>query len=181
MLQLSFRWTHTHTQTHTLTRTEALLCWSQLSCCWCWRRLPAAVSDVCSNKLCFTICHCFNTRRSGAMNCGEGGELQRCSPFIRSVGWWIAAQYRWRWRWFISVILLVLWEIHFTWENCACQWKKGRTCNSSTRVEHLATFRVKLVVAHSCQSIPPQWWTWWSAASTKTKAKISFVQSLFAV
>ena len=36
---------------------------------------------------------------------GRGSGVHLCSPFIRSVRWWIAADYRWRWRWFISVIL----------------------------------------------------------------------------
>lgn len=98
LLKVDF-WRQTHTH------TEPLLHWSHLSCCWCGRQLPAVVSDVCSNRLCFTICHHFNTRHSAVVNCREGRGVWLCSPFIRSVRWWIAQDYRWRWRWFISVIL----------------------------------------------------------------------------
>lgn len=89
---------HGHTLTH------AVLHWSQLSC-WYWRHLPAAVSDVGSNRLCFTTCHSFNTRRSARNNYGDEGGLRLCSPFIRSVRWWITAEQRWG-RWcFIAVLL----------------------------------------------------------------------------
>lgn len=66
----------------------------QLPRCYCWRQCPAVVTDVCSNRLCFTTCRRFNMRRSATNKCGKGAGLQRCAPFIRSGRWLIAAGYR---------------------------------------------------------------------------------------
>lgn len=87
----------------TVGHPQTLMHWTPLSC-WCGGLLPTAVSDVCSNRQCFTICHHFNTRRSAAANCVEDGGGWPGSPFIRRVRRWKAADYTCRWQLFISLI-----------------------------------------------------------------------------
>lgn len=131
------------------THVQAPLHWSQLSCCWCGRRLHAVVSDVCSNRLCFTICHSFNTRRSAVPSRGEGRGARLGSPFIRSVRWWIALDYRWRSN-ASSQSSFTLWARSTRCSNCShpfiVVWER-----------HLEKLRISLKMVDSSQLIPRFW------------------------